>query len=320
MIEPQDEDPHPVGPGKHWQESWYFNWADPHGKSFGLSRIGFRYNENRIDGLVLTLRDGRPEYIYPGVSLRPSGGWQHRQASQGIEAGRLTYRAEEPLRQWSLTLAGRDSMNLIWTAFTPAFDFGESPGELPPNVAQEHFEQSGVVTGWTRFKGRYHEIRGYGQRDKSWGVRDWAKVEGWNWITAQFGEAISFNAWEGFLGNQRYFNGFVYREGKNHAIDDPRIVFEWGRRKHLPRSTTISFSTAGGERYEFRAETLSTFPLVKNGLWLEEVHALFSLETGGGSVPLQGIGVIEHAWHAGTWGTIANAGDLARAGWKVLRG
>jgi hypothetical protein len=54
-----------------------------------------------------------------------------------------------------------------------------------------HFEQSGRVTGWTRFGiergAERHEIDALGQRDKSWGVRDWARLEGWNWLAGHPG-------------------------------------------------------------------------------------------------------------------------------------
>lgn len=59
MILPADEQLHLPGPDAHWQESYYFNWADPEGRAFGLARIGYRSAEQQIDGLLLTMRDGR---------------------------------------------------------------------------------------------------------------------------------------------------------------------------------------------------------------------------------------------------------------------
>ena len=83
----------------------------------------------------------------------------------------------------------------FFEAHTPAFDY-HSPradGE-PPRMATtttgSHFEQAGSVTGWTHFQRERQEIRALGQRDKSWGVRDWNRLEGWNWISGQFGAAL----------------------------------------------------------------------------------------------------------------------------------
>lgn len=320
MIKPEDEEQHPVGEGAHWQESWYFNWADTRHDVFGLTRIGFNFRRRRIDGLVLTIRGGRPEYAYPGVNIRYRGDWADQTAAGGAAGGLrargLTYRAEEPLKRWNLTLRGRDSMELVWTAFTPPFDYHEAGRDLPPNITGRHFEQSGRVTGWTNFKGRRLEIDGTGQRDKSWGVRDWARVEGWNWISAQFGEDLSFNAWEGFFGGRRYVNGFVFRDGENHPIERVDIQFQWGRREHVPEEARLKIFYASGS-LEVTARALGHFPLVKSGLWVEETHARFTAAGGGAS--RDGIGVIEHAWHAGTAGTLARLPELLGAAARVLR-
>ncbi len=317
-ITPQDEALHPVGPDEHWQESWYFNWADPRHDLFGLTRIGFRSHQNQIDGLILTIHKGKPKYVYPAVNIRYHGPWSDHSASQGLKARGLVFTVEHPLKRWRLTLEGRDAMDLTWTAFTPVFNYHESGGELPPNVAGHHFEQSGRIKGWTRFKGHQLQIDGTGQRDKSWGTRDWAKVEGWNWISAQFGEDLSFNVWEGFFGGKRYVNGFVFHNGKNHPVEQLSISLQWGHREHVPLKSTVHIVCASGPRLEVTAEALGQFPLVKKGLLIQETHARFTATSD--SHTRNGIGVIEHAWHAGRSGTLTRLpefiGTMAKAMWR----
>jgi hypothetical protein len=316
-IKPQDEEVHPVGEGEHWQESWYFNWADPRHDVFGLARIGFRFRQRQIDGLVLTIRRGKPEYVYPAVNIRYRGSWSDQTGTGGFHAHGLAFRIQEPLKRWRLSLKGRDAMELDWSAFTPVYNYHESGGDLPPNVAGHHFEQSGYVTGWTRFKGQELEMDGSGQRDKSWGVRDWASVEGWNWISAQFGEDLSFNVWEGFFGGKRYQNGFVFRDGNNHPIDELAIRFRWGRREHLRLESHLEIVDTSGTRLEVTAEALGQFPLLKKGLWIQETHASFSARQDGKS--LSGIGVIEHAWRPGRLGTFARVPEILGTAARVLR-
>ena len=314
MVTPADEELHEIGGDPHWQESYYFCWADPHHDSFGLTRIGFRFNENRMDGLVLTMRDGRPEFAYPAVNLRCDGNWADRGARTGLRAKGLRYEMIEPLSKWRLVLTGKNEMELEWTAFTPAFDYRDG-GRLPPNVAGEHFEQSGRVEGVTRFKGRSTEVRGTGQRDKSWGVRDWASVVGWNWISAQFGEDLTFNAWEGEFGGQRYVNGFVHTDGINHPIERLAIEYGWARREHIVAEARLEL-TAGGREHVVTAHALAQCPLVKNGLWLQEVYASFSWAGEGRRRP--GIGVIEHAWRSGTLGAVRRWPQLVGAARHIL--
>ena len=39
MIVAADEQLHEPGADEHWQESYYFNWADREGRSFGLALL-----------------------------------------------------------------------------------------------------------------------------------------------------------------------------------------------------------------------------------------------------------------------------------------
>jgi len=69
MIESRDEWLHPVGEHDAWQESFYFNWADPERRSFTLARIGYRFHARKTDGLVVALRDGELDLFYAPADL-----------------------------------------------------------------------------------------------------------------------------------------------------------------------------------------------------------------------------------------------------------
>ncbi|MCA9772309.1 MAG: hypothetical protein KC466_07860 [Myxococcales bacterium] len=315
MIEAKDEALHPLGAGAHWQESFYFNWADPARRAFGLTRIGYRFTDNQIDGLVLTIRDGRPEFVYPAVNLKGGGPWSDHTPKSGLRARGLVYRMEEPLGRWRIELRGKDTIDLTWTAFTPAFDYHGTGENLVPNLAARHFEQTGRVRGTVRLRGRETPIDGTGQRDKSWGPRDWARIEGWNWISAQFGEDLSFNAWEGWFEGRRYLNGYLHRGGENHALRRVDLTYRWTRARHLPASARLVLTDDEGVTLEVEARPLGNCPLVKRGLWIEEIFASFTARVGGEA--REGIGVVEHAWHAGTLGTLREARRVAAAAWDL---
>ncbi len=316
-ITPQDEGIHVIEDDTHWQESWYFNWADKRHDIFGLTRIGLNFHTRKIDGLVVTIQKGKPEFVYPAVNIPFSGDWSEIEVEKGLQARQLEYRVEEPLKQWRLTLKGKDTMDLCWSSFTPPFDYHSSGKDLPPNITGWHFEQSGIVTGHTCFKGTTLEINGTGQRDKSWGVRDWANVEGWNWISAQFGEELSFNIWEGFYKGKCYQNGFVFENGENHPVDHISIDFEWDRRKHVPLITQIKIAYGKKHHLDVSANSLAHFPLIKKGLWIQETHARFSAQSKGNK--REGIGVIEHAWHAGKLAILSRLPDLIKTGISVMK-
>jgi len=319
-IEPLDEELHAIGEGENWQESWYFNWADERHNVFGLTRIGYRFRQKQIDGLILTIRNGNPEYLYPAVKLPYHGDWAEITAKDGLRAKNLVLKTKEPLKKWQLLLEGKDAMDLTWEAYTPVFDFHAFGQDIPANITGRHFEQSGTVKGWTRFNGHELEINGFGQRDKSWGVRDWAEIEGWNWISAQFDEDFAFNVWEGFLNGKVYHNGFIFIDGENFPVEKVLINFKWGKYEHLPLEAGLEIYYRSGNRsgniLKVNASAMGHFPLAKKGLWIQESHAQFTAELKGKR--RKGIGVIEHAYHVGILGTLIRLPRMPKALIKAM--
>jgi hypothetical protein len=330
-ILPDDEATHAPGPGRVWQESWYFNWSDPSRDAFGLARIGLRPNEGRADALVLTIREGRAEYLYPGVGLRcPS--WPSIDLARGLRIGALTFSVEAPLRRHRLVLASlRGQMDLTFEALNEPWDYHAvdvGPGARGAHeegfgspMAAHHFEQFGRVRGETRFHGRRCAIDGLGERDKSWGERDWDRIEGWNWLTAQLGEDLAFNVLDVFdregEGRRRHLAGFVCEAGKNHAIRDYRVDWTWGDRPHVPRGARIRLEHEGGS-LELEATAEGRFPLYKGRAWIEEVKARFEVVGDANRVGRVGFGVLEHVHRPPLATALRHLPEIARGLSKAI--
>ena len=279
-----DEQLHTPGSGRAWQESYYFNWSDPVHDTFGLARIGLRPNEGRADALILTIRAGKPEFLYPAVGLRCPE-WSSIDPRRGVRIGGLTFTVEEPLRRHRLTLD--DRMDLVFEAINEPWDYHGSSGEsFDSPMAAHHFEQFGRVRGFTRFHRRFQAIDGFGERDKSWGERDWGRIEGWNWLTAQLGDDLAFNVLDVFDGRRRHLAGYVF-DGRNHAVRDYTVDWTWGARAHVPAAARIHIEHEGGV-LDLSATAEGRFPLYKGRTWIEEVKARF---VAGERV---GHGVLEH--------------------------
>ena len=105
------------------------------------------------------------------------------QSSSLISDKILAFKLIEPLHKWEIDFVDADlELNIQWTARFPPFDFGKGSGTSWTG----HFEQSGIVKGAAKLSdGRIINIDGYGQRDKSWGPRDW-HIENWFAFHAQF--------------------------------------------------------------------------------------------------------------------------------------
>src|SRR3954470_8154546 len=265
MIVAADEQLHEPGADEHWQESYYFNWADREGRSFGLARWGINPASRKIDGVLLTMRDGQPEFIYPAGGL-DMGDHEHPPAEFGLRAKGLSFTMREPLARWHIGLAGRDTIDLTWTAFHDAHDYhdglralGAADEDLA--LAPAHFEQCGEVRGEVRLAGKAYEIEGLGHRDKSWGARDWNAITGWEWLSAQFGEDLAFNAtvWYPPDSEETIPGGFVTRDGENRALVATKVDYEWTRLRHVPQRATITFSDYQGDAYVVTATALAQF-------------------------------------------------------------
>jgi hypothetical protein len=296
MIEERDEWLHEVGDDPAWQESFYFNWADAESRSFTLARTGYRFHPRKIDGLVVSLRDGALELFYAPADLDHGGDCRDEDPAAGMRAGDLVVTMLEPLRRWRLQIEGERGMDVVFTAHTSAFDYNASGARLAGTMTGAHFEQSGRVSGWTHFGPERHQIDALGQRDKSWGVRDWERLEGWNWLAGQLGPDWSFNIMQTIEGGRPLDNGFVFRDGENHAIERTRIQYEWGEQEHRMQRAEIEILEAGGHTHRLSAEAIASFPILRGDVWLEETHVAYTLE--GGAPVREGQGVVEHVWRA----------------------
>jgi hypothetical protein len=303
MITAADEGFHALGEGEHWQESYYFNWADMDGRAFGLARIGYTPRQHRMDGVLLTMRDGRAEFLYPAVRIA-IGDRLPVPGRDELRTRRLSFRMDEPLSRWRIALGGRDEVDLAWTALTPAAEFPRGGGL----GAVGHFEQAGRVVGHVRLKGRSCAVDALGQRDKSWGARDWGRIRGWTWIAAQFGDDFAFNATEGVDEGRPVSTGFVFRDGVNSSLTELAVELGRAGRRQVLGTADLVLRDERDRRYTVRARPLAHFPLVRSGLFIEESHCLFETQLDG--VRRRGVGVVERAWHAGTLGTLRRAPDL----------
>jgi hypothetical protein len=302
MIREQDEWLHEVGSDPAWQESFYFNWADPERRCFTLARTGYRFHPRKTDGLAISLRDGELELYYGPADLDHDGDCRDEDPSRGMRAGDLVVTMLEPLQRWRLQIEGERGMDVVFEAFTPSFDYNREDAKLAHTMTGAHFEQSGRVTGWTHFGSQRHEIDALGQRDKSWGVRDWERLEGWEWLTGQLGEDWSFNVMQTVEDGERLDNGFVFRDGKNYAIARAGIAYTWADQEHRLRSCEIELVESGGRTHRLHAETLGCFPILRNDVWLEETHVAYTLQSTlqstDGDRERSGTGVVEHVWRA----------------------
>lgn len=274
MITPQDEAYHVCdSPDPLWRESHYFNFYDPQHQIGGITTIGRKPNVGHSEAvLVLYLPDGsllvyKQEVPVTGMSA----------------AGALRYEMTEPLTDWWLTFAGtclrvmeprklasrwtqfkalfrrqRVRLDLRWQGLNPVFDYGDY-AVLPPDnrVAARHYEQAGHYTGFIELDGERLEMDALGERDHSWGIRDWHAPDEWRWIVAQFGPDLAVNGARLVISGATGELGFVWRDDRNHVVRRLDLETEYEADGVTQRRVTARFHEDGGRVTEMTAEVIT---------------------------------------------------------------
>jgi hypothetical protein len=180
-----DEGRHTPGPERWWAESWYFDFVGRDGSRAGYVRLGLYPNQGVAwywlhlvgDGLpTVQLRDhglGCPpgdrlavenESFSAHIASRPGGRWELRAEGDAVALA-------DPLEAYGAERGSRVRVraDLAW----------EGRGPLYRYSVTTRYEQTSVVSGEILIGGDRFLVEAPGQRDHSWGVRDWAMRHCW---------------------------------------------------------------------------------------------------------------------------------------------
>lgn len=290
MIEPRHENIQPTGDGERWSDSLYFNFFCETGELAGFTRIGVLGNAGRVNAGFLALREGTPIAGMVAADAALQGGnWDE------LEVQGLRYRMIEPLARWRVDLdspTGRASLE--FEALAPAFDYSDCPVRLPAEVASRHYEQHCRVHGWIEAPGgARHEVAGFGQRDHSWGIRDWGGVRSWRWLQAIFGEDLAFNVFSvERRSGETLTSGYVYEAGASRAIVRASIQTSYETGGQVQKAVSLRIEDAGGAERLITAERFGLVPIAIEGTTVNE--GLFRWRLG----ERTGLGVYELLYQA----------------------
>jgi hypothetical protein len=217
-----DERHHPPGDEPWWNESWYFDFATLDGRLGGYVRVGLYPNRGVAWYWACLVGAGRPlvTVIDHDVALPREGSFELR--ADGLWADQTV---EVPF----------DHVTLGCEAFAlgvddPADVYGAARGDRVPFGLDLEWDTDGLPyaypPGTTRYEVpcRVHgevlvgdeviALDAIGQRDHSWGVRDWW-VLGWTWTAGRLEDGTRFHATAARLGDEPvpYHPGYVQPPG-----------------------------------------------------------------------------------------------------------
>ena len=256
-----------------WRESHYFNFYDPRHRLGGITTIGRKPNQGHSEAvLVLYLPDG-------SLLVHKKEG----PVTDTSAVGALRYEMTEPLVGWRLMFEGtclrvteprqlssrwaqlralfrrqRVRLDLRWQGLNPVFDYGDY-AVLPADnrVAARHYEQAGAYTGFVELDGERLAIEALGQRDHSWGIRDWHAPDEWRWIVAQFEADFAVHGSRLVLGETQGELGFVWRDGANHVVRRLELDTEYEPDGVTQRRVVIRLHEDDGRVTKVTAETIT---------------------------------------------------------------
>jgi hypothetical protein len=202
-----DEQLHAPGPELLWNESYYFDFAAPDGSVGGYVRLGLYPNWDRAWYWACVVRPGQPAVQLadnaaplpgPGsTDLRTSSFTASQEIGQPLESAWVSLDATAAVCPTpAAAYRGGDgaepvrlALDLEWTTVGGVYPYKDLP----------RYEIPGRVTGVIRLGAEELAISGWGERDHSWGERDWWQVS-WLWSSGRLSEGTAFHGMQANIG------------------------------------------------------------------------------------------------------------------------
>lgn len=249
-----------------WQDRFYFNIHDREGKFAAITGLGAYPNRpggphGSVQAYLFAVHEGR-HYSY--LNVRGIDGDR-----DDMRAGTLSYAIEEPLTAWRLDIADEANAikgSLTFRARCPLYAFSpirwQNGDQLVVN--QMHYTQSGRYEGSFSIGGQtFTDL--LGMRDRSWGLRDMARVPVWYWVSAQFDRfCVSAWLWETPDGQPIHADGgVIHEDGQVREVTAIEHEVELRLGTKRPRAARFTLATADGERLSLEAEEIGSIFLAR---------------------------------------------------------
>lgn len=235
-----------------WRESYYFNWVDYENKISGFSTLGILPNENKREFVFILYKNNKRDVYYREPDLNE---YLQNNINDMLSDKKLTYQMIEPLEEWKIKYSSRKYIfEINFKNRHPIYYFGKDSSAS----WHQHFESSGVITGTLTLKnGEKIPLNGYGQRDKSWGYRDWHEFEKW------YAGHFQFEDWtSGFRKDFRTdgveVSGYIWNGKENTPLKDVIVSVEYSDDAfNSPLITDYRLIDINGNNYKVQAKRIS---------------------------------------------------------------
>jgi len=298
-----------------WNESYYFVFYSKKDKLGGMSRIGFKPNKQEgMTFFFLFLPDGSVAGYHQQIkkkdysdALKVKGmvhGWQSDGNWNFKFKGNMVFVKNSldlpKVRENPKLILKVQSikMDLSFNPINEPYEYSEymTPEslEIGKKSGDKHWEQIGLVSGELIVGDKTFYIkRVLGQRDHTYGVRDWTGIGDWFYYVVWFNENLAINPAAIITDDGRLSTGgFLFKDGKNIPLKTLRIINQKFQQDGiLPISSELELIDNLGDRHKLKANIGSIIPVN------------FQDDDGNQSILVQAFGTFELDGISGGYGT-----------------
>jgi hypothetical protein len=189
--------------------------------------------------------------------------------NKALEVGNLRFEKIMSEKRWHLAFSGMmerrngDAKSLEQVSFSAdyeslnkVFDYRECISgineKISEKIATQHLEQFGRAVGRLIMGAKEYALDGLGERDHSWGVRDWTAPKMWIWLTCQFSEKSALNVTKLVMDAGEVDAGFIHLDNKNVPLMKVDIETSWDA-NHEPKGLEMKLKDKEGNVHEVSA-------------------------------------------------------------------
>src|SRR5829696_8666214 len=263
--DPADEGTHEPGPEELWNESWYFDAISDDGRLGVYHRIGRLPNTDACLVTTCIVRPGEPAIMLVDSSapLPPADDEAQAVATEAIRASHCCV---EPLQRFRVELEGTAAAHADHSA--PLRKEGGEPVEIALDLTWEtdgvpyqsrlatRYEIPCRVSGTVRLGEEEFELSGPGQRDHSWGARDWWASD-WMWSALHLEDGTHTHA-VGVPQMPGFGVGYVQKGGEVSEITSVTATEEVAENGLITEAKIAS----GPDELELAVEPLAFGPIL----------------------------------------------------------
>jgi hypothetical protein len=268
-----------------WNESYYFVFYSKAHNLGGMSRLGFKPNKKEgMTFFFLFLPDGSAaafnlvQDVENYANPLQVGGVTHRYDKNSIwyytfQGNMIVVKDPEDLGKIGENpqlIANKVNVeiNLKFKAFNSVYEYSENmtneSREIGRKAGDKHWEQIANLTGNIKFNRKNYGIKNIiGQRDHTYGVRDWMGVGSWLYYVVWFNKKLCINP-AVLIGDDGHIStgGFLFKDGKNIPLKTIKIVEQCFRKDGVfPISSELEIIDKLGKIHTLKAKVGPIIPV-----------------------------------------------------------